>query len=122
MDNLIALSPDLLAHRAEVKRPSVEDAAREFETMLIAQWLKSARDAGSVLAEQSEMAGADSYLEMGEKVLAETMAAKGTFGLAQMMVKELTPPKPTASAQRAVYPPSMTNSEPVTNFDSSEAR
>jgi Rod binding domain-containing protein len=72
MDNLISLSPDLLAQRAEVKRPSVEDAAREFETMLIAQWLKSARDAGSVLAEPSDMAGADNYMEMAEKTLEAT--------------------------------------------------
>lgn len=89
MDNLISLSPDLLAQRAELKRPSVEEAAREFETMLLAQWLKSARDAGSVLAEPSDMAGSDSYMEMAEKVLAETMADKGTFGLARMMVTEL---------------------------------
>lgn len=91
MDNLISLSPDLLAQRAETKRPSIQDAAREFETMLIAQWLKSARDAGSVLAEQSDMAGSESYMEMGEKVLAETMSARGTFGLARMMVEELEP-------------------------------
>lgn len=91
MDNLISLSPELLAGRAEVKRPSVEDAAREFETMLVAQWLKSARDAGSVLGEQSDMAGSDSYMEMAERTLAETMAQKGTFGLAKMMLKELTP-------------------------------
>jgi Rod binding domain-containing protein len=91
MDNLISLSPDLLAQRAEVRRPSIDDAAREFETMLIAQWLKSARDAGSVLGEQSDMAGSESYLEMGEKVLAQTMAARGTFGLARMMVEELEP-------------------------------
>ena len=90
MENLISLSPDLLAQRAEFKRPSVEDAAREFETMLIAQLLKSARDAGSVLAEPSDMAGSDSYLEMAEKTLAETMTQRGTFGLAQMMIKELT--------------------------------
>lgn len=99
MDNLIALSPDLLAHRPEIKRPSLDAAASEFETMLLAQWLKSARDAGSVLAQQSDMAGSDSYLEMGEKVLAETMASRGTFGLAQMIVKELEPKKPAPPAE-----------------------
>lgn len=91
MNELNALSPDLLAHRAELKRPSVEDAAREFETMLIGQWLKSAREAGSVLAEASEMTGSDSYLDMAEKTLAETMARRGTFGLAKMMLQELKP-------------------------------
>jgi Rod binding domain-containing protein len=102
MDNLISPSPDLLGHRAEVKRPSVEDAAREFETMLVAQWLKSARDAGSVLAEQSNMAGSESYMEMAEKTLAETMAQRGTFGLAQMMLKQLTadPSPPFAQSIR----------------------
>ena len=92
MNELIALSPELLVDRAELKRPSVEDAAREFETMLVAQWLKSARDAGSVLAEQSDMTGSDSYMEMAEKHLAETMAQRGVFGLARMMIKELTGP------------------------------
>ncbi len=91
MDSLIALSPELLAQRAEIKRPSVEGAAREFESMLLAQWLKSAREASGVLAEDSDMAGTDNYMEMAEKVLAQTMADKGTFGLARMMVKELAP-------------------------------
>lgn len=36
------------------------------------------------------MAGSESYMEMAEKTLAETMAQRGTFGLAQMMIQELT--------------------------------
>lgn len=100
MDSLIALSPELLTQRAEIKRPSVEEAAREFESMLLAQWLKSARDAGSVLSEQSDMAGTDSYLEMAEKALADIMARKGTFGLARMMVKELQPTTHSAPPER----------------------
>jgi Rod binding domain-containing protein len=91
MNELIALSPELLADRPEFKRQSVEDAAREFETMLISQWLKSAREASQVLAEGNDMAGSDSYLEMAEKSLAKTMASRDTFGLAQMMMNQLQP-------------------------------
>jgi Rod binding domain-containing protein len=107
MNELIALSPELLVDRAEVKRPSVEDAALEFETMLVAQWLKSARDASSVLAEQSDMTGSDSYMEMAETTLAETMAQRGTFGLAKMMIKELA-----ADRTPTVDPPKTGASEP----------
>lgn len=91
MNELIALSPDILADRPELKRRSIDEAAREFETMLISQWLKSARVASQVLAEGSDMAGADSYMEMAEKALAQTMADRGTFGLARMILEELTP-------------------------------
>jgi Rod binding domain-containing protein len=91
MDNLISLSPDLHTDRAELRRPSIGEAAREFETMLLAQWLKAARDAGSILSGQSDMAGSESYLEMAEKVLAQAMAGRGTFGLAKMMIKDLKP-------------------------------
>ena len=94
MNELIALSPELLADRPEIKHQSVDDAAREFETMLIGQWLKSAREAGQVLGESSDMAGAESYLEMAEKSLAETMANRGTFGLARMMLQQLQPTEP----------------------------
>lgn len=91
MNELIAVSPELLADRPEIKRQSIDDAAREFETMLIGQWLKSAREASQVLAESSDMAGAESYMEMAEKALAETMASRGTFGLARMMLQQLQP-------------------------------
>ncbi len=91
MNELVSLSPEILANRPELKRPSIDEAAREFETMLISQWLKSARSAGQVLAEGSDMAGADSYMEMAEKSLAQTMANRGIFGLARMMLRELSP-------------------------------
>lgn len=90
MNELVALSPEILANRPELKRPSIDKAAREFETMLISQWLKSARSASQVLAEGSDMAGADSYMEIAEKSLAQTMANQGTFGLARMMLRELS--------------------------------
>ena len=90
MNELIALSPEILANRPELKRLSIDEAAREFETMLISQWLKSARVASQVLAQGSDMAGADSYMEMAEKSLAQTMADRGTFGLARMMLRELS--------------------------------
>ena len=89
MMDLITLSPDLLTHRAEWKKPDVAAAAREFEALLISQWLKAARQAGQVLAQESDMTGSENYHEMAEKHLAEAIATKGTFGLARMMLREI---------------------------------
>ncbi len=87
--DLTSLSPDLLTQRAQWKKPDVKEAAQQFEALLISEWLKSAREAGQVLSEKSDMTGYDNYQEMAEKHLAETLARKGTFGLARMMLQEL---------------------------------
>ena len=94
MTSLNTLSPDMLTHRAEWKTPDVVAAAREFEALLISQWLKAARQAGQVLAEESDMTGSENYHEMAEKHLAESIARKGTLGLARMMLREIQAPAP----------------------------
>lgn len=91
MDSLNALSPSLVSHRAEWTQPSLEQAAREFESLLVAQLLKSAREAGKPLAEESEMTGAENYLELAEKFVAQTLAERGTFGFARLMIREIGP-------------------------------
>jgi hypothetical protein len=55
------------------------DAAKEFETMLIADWMKTAREAGEIDEQEDEMTGADSYLEFAEKYVAEAIADSNLF-------------------------------------------
>ena len=68
---------------------SVEEAAREFEAMLVAQLLKTAREAGQMREDDNEAAGSESYREFAEKYLAEAIAATDAFGFSRLMVKDL---------------------------------
>ncbi len=98
MTELTALSPELFAHRAEWKKQDVAAAARQFEALLVSQWLKAARQAGEPLAQESEMTGSENYYELAEQQMAEAIARKGTLGLARMMLREVEPPAPAGDA------------------------
>jgi len=72
------------------QRPdTIEQAAENFETMLIAQLLKAAREAGQVLAQESEMTGAENYLEYAETHVAKVLAERGSLGFAALLAKDL---------------------------------
>ena len=66
-------------------------AAREFEAMLIAQLMKTAREAGQFEDSGDAMTGSEGYLEIAERHLAEALAASGAFGFARMILEELEP-------------------------------
>ena len=69
----------------------LKDAAGKFESMLIAQMLKSARktDSGGWTGEQDE--SDSTMMEMGEQQLADSLGAQGGLGLAKMVVSQLGP-------------------------------
>jgi Rod binding domain-containing protein len=73
-------------------------AAQEFEALLIAQLLKTARQAGEALGEKSQQTGVEGYLELAEQHIARVMAQRGAFGIAQIVSNGLEPPTspPTA--------------------------
>ena len=77
------------------------DAALEFETMLLAAWMKTAREAGQLDEKQDEMTGAESYLEFAEKLLAGEMAKSNVFGFSKMISAELEPLEASAAATEA---------------------
>ena len=81
--------PALLEARPEFKTNSVEDAAQEFEAMLIGLLLKSAREAGSVLADEDRMTGGEGYLELAEQQLAKTLAASGLLGFSRLLLQDI---------------------------------
>jgi Rod binding domain-containing protein len=82
----------------ETKR--LEDAARDFEGLLIGQMLKHARQtsSGGWLG-TGEDRSSETMMEVAEENLAQILAAQGSFGIAQLMrTGANTPPDP---AQRA---------------------
>jgi len=80
-----SLPGDAMVHQGM----TAADAAREFETMLIAAWMKTAREAGALDEKQDEMTGAASYMEFAEKFLAGVIAQSGAFGFGDMIHSEL---------------------------------
>jgi peptidoglycan hydrolase FlgJ len=70
----------------------IRNAATEFEALLIAQMLKSARESGGGLTgdadEQDETNS--TMLELGEQQLAMALSSNGGFGLAKMVIAGLT--------------------------------
>jgi flagellar protein FlgJ len=64
-------------------------AAREFEALLIAGLLKTAREAGEALGTASTQAGAEGYVEIAEEHVARVMAQRGAFGISQILLKKL---------------------------------
>ena len=70
------------------ERPSAAQAAREFEALLIAQLIKTAREGAAGPADES--AEAKNYLEFAEKQLAEALAESGAFGFAKVLLRSLS--------------------------------
>ena len=85
----LPFTPALLETRPEFKTNSVEDAAQEFEAMLIGLLLKSAREAGNVFADEDQMTGGEGYLELAEQELAKTLAAGGILGFSRLILQDI---------------------------------
>ena len=68
----------------------IADAAQQFESLLIAQLLKSMREsgAGGWLGTGNDQAGAQA-VELAEGQMAEALAKQGGLGLAHLVVKGL---------------------------------
>lgn len=64
------------------------DAARQFEALLIAQLLKSARESGSGDWTGEKNSPLSSLQEIGEQHFAEVLASQGGLGLAAMIVSK----------------------------------
>ncbi len=74
------------AGQAGQRSVNIEDAARQFESLLLASLLKSMREAGSGgwLGELEDQASA-AALELAEEQFAQALAAQGGIGLATLV-------------------------------------
>ena len=81
--NLTTPLPDLK------RTADLKEAAGKFESLLLAQMLKSARetDSGGWSGEADQ--SSSSILDMAEQHLADLMGSQGALGIARMVVTEL---------------------------------
>ena len=76
-------------------RARIGDAARQFEALLIAKLLRTAREAGGEgWLGCGEDASASSALELAEEQFAQALAAQGGLGLARLVAAGLAPDNP----------------------------
>lgn len=81
------LPPELMNSASPVR--SVR-AACEFESSLIASLLESLEKTYAALPGEPNMAGADDYNYLGTQALAAGIAARGGFGIAALISRELS--------------------------------
>jgi flagellar protein FlgJ len=89
MTNAIASSLPLI-DTPQNKPSKVEDAAKQFEALLIGQMLRSVREANTDEdADQSSAA----MLDMADQQFAQVLASQGGLGLARIVGRSLTSDK-----------------------------
>jgi Rod binding domain-containing protein len=90
IDGIAALVSGATARQALPPAKSVKEAATQFESLLIAQLLKSMRESGEGgwLGTGGDEAGA-TMMEVAQERLAQVLAAQGGLGLAKMVAEGL---------------------------------
>jgi Rod binding domain-containing protein len=90
------------AARGEVDQQKLVEAAQEFEALLLAQILKTARESGSggwLGAGAGQ--GMTSTMELAETQLAQAMAEQGALGIGKLLARGFTP-HPSLETKSAV--------------------
>jgi Rod binding domain-containing protein len=82
-----------LKGRAQQKdQGALRETAKHFEGMFIQMMLKSMRDANSVMkSDMNHSEAIDTFQDMFDKEISTQMANKNALGIADMLVKQLTP-------------------------------
>ena len=80
-----------LPGRIENDAAGIEQAARQFESLFISMWLKSAREANAVMAEGNFLSSAEMTMqqEMFDSQMAMHLAREGGIGLAPVIIRQL---------------------------------
>ena len=84
----------------------IEHAAKQFESLLIGQILKSMHEAGSSgwMGGGEDQSG-ESAMELAEEQFAQALASRGGLGLSRLIIQGLTkPPKPSEAPAAAKLP------------------
>lgn len=82
------------------KETALREVAKQFEAIMMQQMLKSSRETTWDDGFSEDMPGAgsmDSYREWRDDQFAQTLSAKGSLGLADMLVKQLLPKNKAAN-------------------------
>jgi len=116
-----------LRGRAQQKDQSaLRETAKHFEGMFIQMMLKSMRDANSVMkSDMNHSEAIDTFQDMFDKEISTQMANKNSLGIADMLVKQLTPqsnpPSNVVNGKQVAMPlaptqPSMSLSQPTKSY------
>lgn len=70
-------------------KTEAERAAGEFEALLLAQMLRTARQSCASAPDGSSDESSDSILEMAEQQIAQSLSAAGGLGLSKLLVRGL---------------------------------
>jgi peptidoglycan hydrolase FlgJ len=92
--NSLRIESALTGADATREPQKIRDAAREFESLLLEQMLRSARAAGSGEWMGEDQTGS-ALSEMAEQQFARALSAGGGLGLAKMVVEGLERKPPT---------------------------
>ena len=116
-----------LRGRAQQKdQGALRETAKHFEGMFIQMMLKSMRDANSVMkSDMNHSEAIDTFQDMFDKEISTQMANKNALGIADMLVKQLTPqsnaPANVVNGKQVAMPlapaqASMSLSQPVKSY------
>jgi Rod binding domain-containing protein len=80
------------ASRSNDTPEKIQKAATDFEALLIAQMLKSARESGGGVTGDADAQDEtnSTLIELGEQQLAQALSSSGGLGIAKMVVAGLT--------------------------------
>jgi peptidoglycan hydrolase FlgJ len=84
--NLSTLAPGAGATNPVSKSSKIHEAAQQFESLLVGEMLKSARESGSWgLTDEESDPGQDTFSGMAESQFANALAKSGGLGLSKMV-------------------------------------
>lgn len=121
-------SQSAVAHNEALPRPNsaLDTAAQEFEALFLQQVLKQMRKATDALSgEHSFKSGTlSTYQEFYDQALAQKLAQGKQTGLADMIVKQLSPHLPASVSSLDLSPVDLspTNLSPTTHLSSGTAK
>jgi Rod binding domain-containing protein len=109
-------SPAETTARAAKDPLKLAQAATEFESLLLAQILRSVRESTSEGWLGSSRSEVNPTMELAETQLARVMAERGALGITKMLMSGLAPDKASEAAARQEIQQAGANEEPrVTN-------
>ena len=88
-DALSAIAPSVMDTTAAPTPSKVEDAARQFEALMIAQMLRTARE-----NTEDPDSSASTMLDVADQQFSHVLANNGGLGLAKLIVKGLDQGQP----------------------------
>jgi len=91
--NEIPITPLHSPPRTPDTPAKIQDAARQFEALLIGQILRTVHESGGWLG--SSDGASDCAMDYAQQQLALAMAERGGLGLAGLIARGLTPPAPS---------------------------